>query len=262
MSIISLSGRMNVGKDTVGKIWQIIDGSPHFNTQGVMQFLNKPYDSRFEIKKFADKLKDMVCMLIGCTREQLEDREFKEKELGEEWWYTYGKIGNKDILVPYLDMDKEFKNNSNSFIEKLTPRLLLQLLGTECGRNIIHPNIWVNALMSEYKLYKETKPFVNSTLKDEEYPNWIITDTRFPNELKAVKDRGGITIRVDRPRIVGIRHTLKDGTYKDEIIKEHESETALDDATFDYYINNNGSLEELIEEVVKIYQDVKKNKLL
>ena len=267
MSIISLSGRMNVGKDTVGKIWQIIDGSPHFSTQGVMQFLNKPYDSRFEIKKWADSLKDMVCILLGCTREELENQEFKNTELPEEWWYTYGKIGNKDILVPYLDMDKEFKNNSNSFIEKPTPRLLLQLLGTECCRQIIHPNIWVNALMSEYKPKDAPYNSLGDLLEDRHNgllnnPNWVITDTRFPNELKAVKDRGGITIRVDRPRIVGIRHTLKDGTYKDEIIKEHESETSLDDATFDYYINNNGSLEELIEEVVKIYQDVKKNKLL
>ena len=31
-----------------------------------------------EIKKFADKLKDIVCLLIGCTREQLEDQEFKK----------------------------------------------------------------------------------------------------------------------------------------------------------------------------------------
>ena len=34
---------------------------------------------------------------------------------------------------------------------KFTPRLLLQLLGTDAGRNIVHPNIWVNALMSDYR---------------------------------------------------------------------------------------------------------------
>ena len=44
-----------------------------------------PHFSNYQIKKFADKLKDIACLLIGCTREQLEDREFKEKELGEEW---------------------------------------------------------------------------------------------------------------------------------------------------------------------------------
>ena len=97
MSIISLSGRMNVGKDTVGKIWQITDGSPHFTTQGVMEFLNKPYESRFEIKKWADSLKDMVCILLGCTREQLEDREFKSM--------TMKDLYEKDLIT------KEFYEN-------------------------------------------------------------------------------------------------------------------------------------------------------
>ena len=265
MSIISLSGRMNVGKDTVGKIWQIIDGSPHFTTQGVMQFLNKPYDSRFEIKKWADSLKDMVCILLGCTREELENRDFKEKELGEEWWYWENSFGKR---INYLDNttygSTSKKRLTSRNLIKLTPRLLMQILGTEAGRNLIHPNIWVNALMSEYNAVDfDYKEIVDKEIQGNWiYPNWIITDTRFPNELEAVKKRDGITIRVDRPRIVGIRFILKDGTYKDEIIKEHESETSLDNATFDYYINNNGSLEELIEEVVKIYQDVKKNKLL
>ena len=30
------------------------------------------------------------------------------------------------------------------------------------------------------------------------YPNWIITDVRFPNEADAIKGRGGIIIRVNR----------------------------------------------------------------
>ena len=247
MSIIGISGKKTVGKNTIAKI------------------INQLTNNKYEEKCFADKLKDIVCLLIGCNREQLENESFKSKELGEEWWYWYMERdgGYSPIILDYLTTTKkQLKNYEGLELIKPTPRFLLQFIGTNLFRNQLHPEIWINSLMSEYKLYKETKPFVNSSLKDEEYPNWVITDTRFPNELKAVKDRGGITVRVDRPRIVGIRHTLKDGTYKDEIIKEHESETSLDDATFDYYINNNGSLEELIEEVVKIYQDVKKNKLL
>lgn len=134
----------------------------------------------------------------------------------------------------------------NKITKKSTIRDVMQVLGTDLLRQGFNNNIHIAMTLGTMK----------------ENKNYIITDTRFKNELKAVKDRGGITIRVDRPRIVGIRFILKDGAYKDEIIKEHESETSLDNATFDYYINNNGSLEELIEEVVKIYQDVKKNKLL
>ena len=258
--LITLSGKIFSGKDTIGKILQILLNNPHLNNEGVLSFLKKDinfdslYYKTWQIKKFADKLKDIVCILLSCTREQLEDREFKEKELGEEWWYTYGRIGNKDILVPYLDMDKEFKNNSNSFIEKPTPRELLQLLGTECGREIIHPNIWCNSLMSEYvKTYppKEKGNMKVAVMPRKEYPNWIITDTRFENELKAVKDRGGITIRVDR----SFKHKVESAGGKFSLghdvtpLYEHESEKALDNAEFDYVIQNDGTIEDLIDKV-------------
>ena len=86
--LIGISGKIGSGKDTVGKIIQIITQSPHFNDDAVIKFLERDLiKPKFVNKKFADTLKDFVCMLLGCTREQLENREFKEKELGEEWWY-------------------------------------------------------------------------------------------------------------------------------------------------------------------------------
>ena len=62
--IIGISGKALSGKDTVANIiqWLIL-----------------------KEEKDADKLKDMVCLLLGCTREQLEDPKFKESTLGEEW---------------------------------------------------------------------------------------------------------------------------------------------------------------------------------
>ena len=67
----------------------------------------------------------------------------------------------------------------------------------------------------------------------------IITDMRFPNELKAVKDRDGITIRVNRPQLIS----------KDF---EHESETSLDSSIFDYTIENDGELVDLVSKVREI----------
>jgi hypothetical protein len=67
------------------------------------------------------------------------------------------------------------------------------------------------------------------------YPSWIITDMRFPNELSYIKDRGGITIRVN---------TTRAGK-----VSNHESETALDNSTFDYVIDNSGTFDELLEHV-------------
>jgi len=245
--IIGISGKINSGKDTVGKIIQYLtmykdNNYTHPNTEKDFNDWNSAefyLDSRWEIRKFADKLKDMACLLIGCTREQLEDREFKEKELGEEWWLMFEGVK----MFPY---DKTLDSGRRDIL-KLTPRKLLQLLGTECGREILHPNIWVNALFADYKstggkmIGGNRKYIINR----EFYPNWIITDMRFPNELKAIKDRGGITIRVNRS-------TYSNGNDG----KNHPSETALDNAEFDYVIDNNGTIEELIDKVNSIYKKI------
>ena len=84
------------------------------------------------------------------------------------------------------------------------------------------------------------------------FPNFIITDLRFPNEMEAVKKRGGITIRVNRPcDICGGSgyHKMSCPVSKSG---EHYSEIALDSAAFDFVINNNKDIEHLVKEVKKI----------
>jgi len=253
--IIGINGKIGTGKDTVGKIIQYLtDEYAVKDKLTYNEWLKEYYEieegnnktaSSWAVKKFADKLKDIVCLLLDCTREQLEDREFKEKELGEEWNYVLQD--GIPLTVDQAKRDKEFPFNER-YIQRLTPRLLLQLLGTDCGRNIIHPNIWVNALMSEYKITESYRGvilnkgvFTDADWKSNNAPNWIITDMRFPNELKAVKDRDGITIRVNRYDITGQGK-----------LNPHSSETALDDAKFDYEIINDGTIEDLIKKVKKV----------
>jgi hypothetical protein len=189
--IIGISGKIGSGKDTLSIVINYLadkSAPDSFNRweQPVEEFTYKN-------KKYAENLKCMVCFLIGCNRIDLEDREFKEKELGEEW-------------------------------DGLTPRKILQLLGTEAGREIIHPNIWVNSLFADYTTDS----------------NWVITDVRFPNEAQAIKDRGGIVIRIERPG--GESHCGG----------AHASETALDDYDFDIVINNDGTIDELIDKVKQL----------
>ena len=81
------------------------------------------------------------------------------------------------------------------------------------------------------------------------YPNWIITDMRFPNEMEAVKERKGITIRVVRPHGYTNPHT---GEYKEMPLSYHSSETALDESEFDYEILNDGTIEDLVEKVREV----------
>ena len=96
--------------------------------------------------------------------------------------------------------------------------------------------------MSNYKPYKNyhNKDKYEYTMFD---PNWVITDMRFPNELKAIEDRKGLTLRVGRPRV-----TLGGG----DDLYEHPSETALDNAEFNYHIDNDKGLVDLVQEVRKI----------
>ncbi len=252
MNLIGISGKIDSGKDTVFEI-----------IQKLCLTNNGP---SWENKKFADKLKDIVCILLGCTREQLEDREFKEKVLGEEWNIVKLKL---PFGTEFKEINKIFNSieeahnyaietgytRYEAYVKALTPRLLLQLLGTECGRDIIHPNIWVNSLFADYKSERQTlggdgvwfttdKDYINF---GERFisPNWIITDVRFPNEAQAIKDRGGIVIRVNRPGY---------GTSITDLASAHPSETALDGFEFDYTINNDGDLEKLISLVRDILE--------
>lgn len=259
--IIGINGKIGSGKDTVGKIIQYLtSGSADIMSYEEYQTSQSKYryDSTWEIRKFADKLKDIVCLLIDCTREDLENQEFKNTELGEEWrrWYytNYKLINNnsKGIISDFFNSKQEaldyfeyikdpvvknFVQNSNLQSEILTPRLLLQTIGTDLFRNRLHPDIWVNSLFSNYSDKKQIDR-TNVKRKTIYDCNWIITDLRFPNELEVIKEKNGITIRVIRRTTQGISN--------------HKSEIALDNAKFDYEIYNDNTIENLIKQVKNI----------
>jgi ABC-type oligopeptide transport system ATPase subunit len=254
--IIGISGKKGTGKDTIGTMIQYFtdyqEGDLTFDEYESMY--SGLFAHRFEIKKYADILKDMICMLIGCSREQLEDQEFKNTPIGEQWDRTLYHISSRDnkALETFDDRHEaevfaahwDEYYDQVTFIEEekviMTPRLMLQLLGTECGRMIIHNNIWVNALMSGYKPLPGEVLAKYGDFKLETgdiYPDWIITDVRFPNEKEAIEAKGGIVIRVNK---------------KTESQDFHASEIALDLAHFKYEIDNNGSIEELLKKVKEI----------
>lgn len=258
--IIGISGKIGSGKDTIGKIIQYLTNP--FDRDMKTEFnLNEDYSagSQWQIKKFACKLKKIVSILTGIPIEDLEKQEVKDKVLGEEWWYYKfeGTEYIRAVMLPYLEAKYKEKDKDNKYLVKPTVRQLLQEIGTDAMRNIIHPNIWVNALFTDYKVKPnywiskadydlETKKKCNPS--EDYYPNWIITDMRFPNELQAVKDKGGITIRVNRPyqTVVG----QSNGNWATfNHTQFHHSETALDNAEFDYIIDNNDTIEDLIEKV-------------
>jgi hypothetical protein len=109
----------------------------------------------FEADSFAAPLKDMTAALFGWERSLLEgdteeSRLFREEV--DEWW--------------------SLKLKKPGF----TPRLALQLMGTEVMRDGFHPDIWLAAMQNRLPT---------------EGQNIVITDVRFPNEMKLIGDLGG-----------------------------------------------------------------------
>ena len=115
----------------------------------------------------------------------------------------------------------------------ITVRDLLQRLGTDALRLGLHYNTWVNALMADYKCIPADR-----APGGWDCDNWIITDTRFPNEVAAIKKAGGIIVRINRPGI--------------KPINDHPSEISLDGYKFDHIINNDGDLTFLTEQVKQL----------
>jgi hypothetical protein len=222
--IIGINGKIGAGKDTVGAI-----------IKGLL--LTKKNQSS-EIKKFAGKLKQIASILTGIPIKKFEDQKFKNTNLSSEWDYALmGEdwVNGKPVLIP------------------MTVRTLLQKLGTEAMREGLHTNVWVNALFADYRKeggieggerVASDGGYYSAPSYKGQYPNWIITDMRFPNEMEAVEKRHGITIRVVRPSFM----------VDDKVIAKdlHPSETALDDAKFDYEIINDSTMEDLVKKVKEI----------
>ena len=218
--IIGINGYAGSGKDTVGTIIQYLQADTNVPLKGVLK--KTPHHvwwleerSGWEIKKWAGKLKDIASLLTGIPVESFEDQEFKTTLLGPEW----GTVTLNPLNSIPVFADIEF----NSLI---SVREFLQRLGTDAIRDGLHTNAWVNALMAGYtKTVSDCGTSKKGTnVKCSKYPNWIITDTRFPNEAEAIKKAGGIVIRVDRPGV--------------KPINDHPSETGLDKWKFDYKIAN------------------------
>lgn len=215
--IIGLNGYAGSGKDTIAAIIQYLlcKSVGELDLEMVVKYYDKhewwlTHQSGWEIKKFAGKLKTIASLLTGIPVEMFENRTFKEQHLSKEWT-RHG--------LP------------------LTVREFLQRLGTDCLRNNLCDNTWVNALMVDYKALSYNDD------EQHEYPNWIITDCRFNNEAIAIKNKGGVLIRVDRPGVTPVNR--------------HVSETSLDNWNFDYKIANVSDLSALALTVEVILKKLK-----
>jgi hypothetical protein len=196
----------------------------------IADYLTNFYEFRRE--SFANSLKDAVAHVFGWDRTMLEGRTKQAREWREQvdpWWAERLNMPN------------------------LTPRWVLQYWGTEVCRKAFHDDIWIASL--ENKLRNSTDDIV-------------ISDCRFPNEIKSIKDAGGIVIRVVRgpePEWYSAAVSMNSGEWgnmdwalsKDRIkaLGIHASETAWVGTKFDAVLDNNGTIDDLFAQVKDLVQD-------
>ena len=181
----------------------------------------------FRKDSFAASLKDACAVMFDWPRHLLEGDTPESRswrEVTDEWWAV--KLG----------------------IPNFSPRLALQLIGTDALRNNFNQDIWF--LTMENRIRKDPSKHV------------VISDVRFPNEIKFIQDQGGIMIRVirgDEPvwYETAVRANSGDSSAKNEMntnfSSAHFSEWAWVGSKFDYELSNNstvGLLTSQIDEIV------------
>jgi hypothetical protein len=182
----------------------------------------------FRRDSFAGTLKDAVSAVFGWDRELIEGRTPEARAWREQvdtWWAE--RLG-----MPHL-----------------TPRWILQHWGTEVCREHFHDDIWIAAL--EARLARRAD-------------HTVISDVRFPNEIKAIRAQGGKIVWIQRGVIPHWYDIACKANRGDEAAqrwladnKIHASETSWAGADFDATINNNGRIDELYTTLRTLVQEEK-----
>ena len=132
-------------------------------------------------------------------------------------------------------------------------RLLLQTIGTECARDAVHEDIWVNRFAEDTKI-------VQLTRKKMGLPTvgLVCDDCRFPNEHKILQENGWVGLYLNVSDEIRVQRLGKrDGTAQTTTL-QHSSETAIDGFKDDLIqIDSSGTLEETYEQLDKIIERIK-----
>jgi hypothetical protein len=213
-------------------IKQICNNAPNtgafFMIIGICGFIGSGKDTaadylqnfhEFRRESFASTLKDAVAAVFGWDRTMLEGRTKQAREWREQrddWW-------------------------SNRLGIDITPRWVLQYWGTEVCRKGFHDDIWIASMENKLRSSQD---------------NIVISDCRFPNEIKSIKNAGGKVIWVKRgelPEWYNVALDCNNGSEsaKWELInrKIHASETSWVGTDFDAIIDNNGTIDDLYSQI-------------
>ena len=177
----------------------------------------------FQHESFANSLKDATASIFNWDRAMLEgdtSASRAQRETVDEWW-------NKRLKIP-----------------DFTPRVALQILGTDILRNHFHADIWVLSMEARIKDAKQ---------------NVVITDVRFPNEVRIIRELGGKIVRIKRGddpewfSLAASDHESMPVIYPNV----HASEYSWAGTTPDYLIDNKGTIGDLRKIVNDLLDDLR-----
>lgn len=130
---------------------------------------------------------------------------------------------------------------------KLHPevRRLLQVMGTEVGRDMFGPDVWVNIVADQLRSDNVVSEDASGFWFPQEGGRAVITDVRFPNEAALIKRLGGELWRVERYNTRGPGHEGERAPYDNGLGTEHPSEAYIGSLTVDRIIDNVGTIADL-----------------
>lgn len=181
-------------------------------------------------ESFASPLKDVCASVFGWERHMLEGDTIESRDFREtpDMFWTR-KLG----------------------IDNFTPRLALQLIGTDIMRNHFNSDIWISSM--EYRLRKSNRNII------------VVSDARFQNELNLIKSMGGkvlTVVREDLPEWHDVAVKANQGsvpakhTMNTRFKSVHASEWSWVGFDFDAVLDNTGSLDNLETQVHSFYNSI------
>ncbi len=251
--LVGICGNAGVGKDTAAQ--RLVD--KHAFTQIALADPIKRFSQR--IFKFSDKqlwgpssLRDKLDSRYrtyqdGCIDVAWTKATNRLRRHGRAWIReTVNPTSSAGEDAAYTALCRWFRWLGTTHPE-LSPRVVLQSLGTEWGRQEVSEDLWVNyslrvtsKLLGEdlgtYYTYSKKRGLVSSDTPVV-CPGVVVSDIRFENELCMIKESGGFLIWI-----------LRDGAPNGVGLLDHSSEVTQRDFTrtqFNYTIDNSNTLEEL-----------------
>lgn len=137
-----------------------------------------------------------------------------------------------EAIIGPIEDDK--KEEPIQWLAGITPRRLLQTLGTEWGRQTLHPDFWIMCMHKRL-----------SALRELEYDGLvIIPDVRFENEAALIRSMDGVIV-----------HVVREGLASED---SHESEKGIKVKSSDFTAYNTSTLQAWADIAERIYDIVMK----